>query len=415
MLWIVLPYSSDALFYHRPWLTRSIVVASCTLSLAAFFDTIPRSVVEWLSLTLGFHDVVRPWEWFTSALIHDHVLTLICAAPFFWVFGSMVEGRLGWWRTLLVYAGILAADGLVMQWLAEDFAPFSVRSGLTGLTWGTLAIACVWNARTEVSLVRAAQAWWENASGFEQAAPPKLVLTYLILEAFSSVLCILGTSLEIMGKFPVLPHFAHLAMFPLGLTIGVQFFDRGWVRHDGLDWFSRKDYASRAFRRERTFRAHDDPKSAEELERFAELDPDSPLAARLEAEADMRRSLEVGRVRVAFERFVEAIEIDAEWRLSEDLLLRLLQDLEGHDLFEEMLRVLPENRAHLSKHDSELRLFESHALVGLRRPASALDVIERMLPDHAMTESEIAARDRVRSRAEELHEDGVLELDVTDP
>ena len=48
----------------------------------------------------------KPWQWITSNFMHAGFMHLLGNMFCLWGFGLVVEGKIGWWRFLLVYLGI---------------------------------------------------------------------------------------------------------------------------------------------------------------------------------------------------------------------------------------------------------------------------------------------------------------------
>ncbi len=49
---------------------------------------------------------LHPVQWVTNNFLHGRIFHLVGNMIFLWGFGLVVEGKLGWWRFLLVYMGI---------------------------------------------------------------------------------------------------------------------------------------------------------------------------------------------------------------------------------------------------------------------------------------------------------------------
>ena len=56
----------------------------------------------WRLLTLEFGKF-RPWQWLTANYMHADIFHLLGNMFVLWGFGLVVEGKVGWWRFLLIY------------------------------------------------------------------------------------------------------------------------------------------------------------------------------------------------------------------------------------------------------------------------------------------------------------------------
>ncbi len=94
---IVIPLNTDAPIYHWPWMALVLIAAN----VATFFLTGGgRETDGWL---LQFGHSLHPIEWVAYNFLHFGWLHLIGNMGFLWGFGLIVEGKLGWWRFLLLY------------------------------------------------------------------------------------------------------------------------------------------------------------------------------------------------------------------------------------------------------------------------------------------------------------------------
>ncbi len=104
---------SDAPLYHYPITTGALIVVNvlihvCTLGMA------PEDLVYWY---LSYGDGIRPIEWITCNFFHLGWVHLIGNMLFLWPFGLLVEGKLGWWRMLLLCLAVCVLHSSVQQLL----------------------------------------------------------------------------------------------------------------------------------------------------------------------------------------------------------------------------------------------------------------------------------------------------------
>src|ERR671939_634338 len=99
---IIFPYNTDAPIYHYPFATVGLIIANTLIFVACIFA--PADVdVEMFILQFGHWN---PVQWLTSNFMHAHIVHLLGNMIFLWAFGLVIEGKLGWWRFLVVYLGI---------------------------------------------------------------------------------------------------------------------------------------------------------------------------------------------------------------------------------------------------------------------------------------------------------------------
>lgn len=106
---IIIPYSTDAPVYHLPRATVALIAAN----LVSFFIT--GGGLRNNGWLLQFGNGLHPLEWVAYNFLHFGLLHLVGNMLFLWVFGIVVEGKLGWWKFLGVYMGIGVLGGFIIK------------------------------------------------------------------------------------------------------------------------------------------------------------------------------------------------------------------------------------------------------------------------------------------------------------
>jgi len=104
------PYSTDAPIYYWPITTVCIIVANILVFLFELYDF---EQAQWLMLEVGHG--LHPVQWLTCHFMHAGFMHLIGNMISLWAFGLVIEGKLGPWKTLLVYLGIGVVHGAFVQ------------------------------------------------------------------------------------------------------------------------------------------------------------------------------------------------------------------------------------------------------------------------------------------------------------
>src|SRR5437867_9548243 len=97
---IIIPINTDAPIYHWPWMTLVLIAANCGVFFLTGHGADEEGCEGWL---LRFGHGLHPVEWVANNFLHFGWLHLIGNMIFLWGYGIVVEGKLGWWRHLLVY------------------------------------------------------------------------------------------------------------------------------------------------------------------------------------------------------------------------------------------------------------------------------------------------------------------------
>ena len=109
-MFFFIPYGTDAPVYYWPFTTVGLIVANVLvfgLTLAA-----PHQVEPFI---LAFGHGLQPLQWITSAFLHAGIVHLLGNMVFLWSFGLIIEGKLGWYKTLALYLSIAAAQSAIVQ------------------------------------------------------------------------------------------------------------------------------------------------------------------------------------------------------------------------------------------------------------------------------------------------------------
>ena len=147
MFFFLLPIRTAAPIYHWPYVTVSMIVLNLVLFVLTGFGE-SQQIFPW---SLHFGNGLIPYQWVTCNFMHlgfSHVIGNMVAL---WSFGLVVEGKLGWWRYLLVYLGIGILVSAILQ-IAMLHSEGSA-AGASGIIFGLLAMTLVWAPKNEYGIL----------------------------------------------------------------------------------------------------------------------------------------------------------------------------------------------------------------------------------------------------------------------
>lgn len=218
---VIFPIASDASLRHWPiatGVTMGVLVLVSILQIA-----IPELTETWL-LQYG---VPNPLTWFTSAYLHGGVGHLIGNLLFLFVFGLIVEGKIGWWRFLIVYNVCAVASGF----LISGVTIFMGEGGCLGAScaiFGLMLIAFIWAPENEVTFKVAGVIFYRPFTFTFDASMQHLCLFFvglnLVIAGFSGF-AISSEVLHLLGTIP-------------GIAIAVGMLKLRRVNCDGHDLIS---------------------------------------------------------------------------------------------------------------------------------------------------------------------------------
>lgn len=369
---MLLPLRTDAPIYHAPWATIGIIALNIAIqawATATDYEHVDPWLIEYGSWL--------PWQWISSAFLHAGWEHLLGNMVFLWVFGLVVEGKIGWRRFLAVYLGIAAASGAVEQTIMLWGEGGSL--GASGVIYGLLAIAMVWAPENEIDSVLI-------FFGFRRIELP--------IKAFAGFYLALQALFAVLDGFAIGSAALHLIGAAAGLPIGVVMLRRGWVDCEGWDWFSRRAGAR--------------PRRPAVAAAARAAPPPAPDRATLDAEyrAACTALLAAGNADAALRVWNE--HHGERWGLPLALRERLVGLLvqagriaDARPLVDGILAAAPGHAA--------MGLLQAQLLLRERRPAAAGEALARIDPA-ACDERQRALAERLRRQAERQRAAGVLEI-----
>lgn len=217
---MLIPYNTDAPVYHFPAATLGLIVAN----VLAFAIT-GAGDVQGHSGWILHYGSVNPIEWLSSLFFHMGPLHLLGNMLFLWVFGLVVEGKIGWQRFLILYFTIGIAQNIVEQLIMLVPASTPLGSaGASGAIFGLLAVAMVWAPKNDIRcfLFLAIRGLFIDISILFMA------VAYIVIELL----------LAAYKEFAMSSQIIHLLGGVLGLGIGAWMVKHGRVDCEKWDLFS---------------------------------------------------------------------------------------------------------------------------------------------------------------------------------
>jgi membrane associated rhomboid family serine protease len=380
------PYSTDAPIYYRPWGTISLIGLS-----AAIFALQLAEIIDFRDLVLVWGDGLHPLQWVSGNFLHRSLIHLIADMCFLWVFGLVIEGKLGWVKFLPIYFLLGIAHGAAVQGLTTLLHLTGFSLDPSAPVFGLLAMALVWAPENEIDLVYVFF-WHGRATSWSIRSMARLLVAYevlLALLAWSTPLLI-STAFDLVGA-------------ATGWIIAVVLLRLRWVDCEGWDIFSLRDGKPREIR---LYRLESKPVPA------AAPDPAEIEEQRSTALHLMEGYLAEGDPRLAAQTYEACVQSCGPWPLEATVLRSLVREFERAGLLPEAKPFIEELVERFPVWASAMKLLLAQVLIEYeQRPASGLAVLES-IPAHAsLTVEEHRTLDVLTQEAHRLIDDGVLELD----
>src|SRR5262245_55636092 len=137
---MLIPYNTDAPIYHWPFATLGTIIVNVLIFCVAM--ALPEDQEEWIYEHFALiYGTWNPIQWLTSNYLHGGIFHVLGNMAVLWGIGIVVEGKIGWWRFLLLYnlMGVVQCGIEQTLMLAEEGASL----GASAIIYGLIAIALV--------------------------------------------------------------------------------------------------------------------------------------------------------------------------------------------------------------------------------------------------------------------------------
>lgn len=410
---MIIPLGTDAPIYHRPFATIALIAIHAGLFLA-----VPREAYRDFALIIG--DGVHPLQWLTNGFLHTGIFGLLGDIIFLWTFGLVVEGKLGWFRFLLIYLLIGVVHSAALQILVPSEQEVAVFG--TATIYGLIGICLVWAPRNEVTCL----VWLRFTPTEFDLSILWFAAMYIALDVFTGGLSgVMRASLTNLSSGVIVAMaLDHTFGAILGVVIAVAMLRLGWVDCEDWDLFAvlqgragrPKDTKTRRSASKRARRWLDPEnrgggksrggKGAKGREGSGS--PEERAAAMLRA---FRGHLELRETEAALAVYQKARRAacawgppDREWR---DLIEALIVD----ERWDDAVSVMRDYVREAPEPSPRVRLKLAQVLIQKQgRPQQALKVLGR-IPEGALPEKLEAMRAQLARRAEAMSEEGPLEFE----
>jgi membrane associated rhomboid family serine protease len=383
---MLIPYTTDAPVYYWPFATVGLIAANIVVFCGVLFGNL-GDVENWM---LEYGNGLHPDQWFLSLFMHGSIGHLVSNMLFLWVFGLVVEGKLGWWKFLCCFLAIGVTQSAIEQIAMLNYGGETYGSlGASAAIFGLIAMAAVWAPMNEITF---AWIFW---------------YTVHTIEISIAMLAVIYTGIEILMLIlagGIGSGWLHLGGFVLGIPLAVVLLKRGIVDCEGWDIFHvwSGDYG--AFKKE-----------PEPQEVFAKMDAvrqsrDEQMLSN--AKKQFRAFLQKGNPPAALKLFEKMKEVGPGLTMERDELLAIVKWLHKEKRWADSAPYMSEFIQQFSAQADAMRIrLAQICVVELQRPGKALDLLAK-LDTAKLPEQQATLVKRIMAKARELQMEGTVELDV---
>jgi membrane associated rhomboid family serine protease len=408
---MIIPWGTDAPLYHRPIATVGLIVVNIVV-----YIMFPTALNQDWTLALG--DGIHPAQWVTNLFLHSGFWHVAGNMIFLWTFGFVVEGKLGWWAFMLVYLGLGTVESAGMQLMVHTAEPTHLM-GSSGVVFGLLAMCLVWAPKNEVVCIL----WLRFAPTVFDAPIVLFAIGYIVLDVLiSSLTGVLMANVTNRSTGAILAVVLdHSVGAVLGFALAIALLKLKWVDCENWDLFAvmegRQGQSKAAARRAKArvhlvsaeYRRSNTPKQKKKG-RKAKGTVSSIEDAAAVALRTLRRHLELDEVEAAVAVYQKSSRSLAGWQPEESDWIALIQAVLDQNAWGDAALIMRDYVKRSHAPSPRIRMKFAQVLIQrLSRPTLGLTVLDQ-IPQGALPESLEATRRKLVRQAEQMREDGELEL-----
>lgn len=384
------PISTDAPVYYWPIATVALIVLNCV----AFVFTGPGEPLPDSGWVLQHGNGLHPMEWVTSAFAHAGFWHLFGNMMALWVFGLVVEGKLGWRRFLACYLAIGVGENILEQMVMLGYSgPPNGSLGASTAIYGVMAMAAVWAPKNDITFFY----WFVMFAGTVDIAIGWIAGVYVGLD----LLVLLLSGLNMSSSW------LHVAGAVIGFPLGITLLKRNIVDCEGWDMFHvwSGDYGATAQREK------ENEEFSKKLDQRRREKADEQRAAATE---QVQAYLHNGNAEAAKRLMDKMQESSCDIALDVDDLGKLITGLheakrwrESAPLMARLIELAPDRT------DAVRLKLAQICVVELDRPGRALELLsETNMADLPQPQRKLAGK--IARKAQQMQTAGTVELDDGD-
>jgi membrane associated rhomboid family serine protease len=383
---VLIPYRTNAPVYHWPIATVALIGCNLAAYLAAMLGRIDVEG-DWF---LSYGDGLHPRQWLLSMFMHGSLMHLAGNMLFLWLFGLIIEGKLGWWKFLLCYLGIGMTESMIEQAIMFEGATLSDGSlGASAAIFGLIGMAAVWAPMSDIECLWTFS-WYYHADDLDVPVYG-LALLYAGLEMLSIL-------------FGGHSGWLHLGGMAIGVPLAVGLLKLGVVDCEQWDIFNVIRGTDPSNRIE---------PSAQEV--FAKVE--AKKLCRDERQLDAAQEqlsvyLQQNNPGAALRLYEKMTDVGGGLKLDRGQLLAVIKWLHGEKRWADSASFMADLIARFPEQSDAARIkLAQICVVELGRPGKALELLAAVEMAKLSDDSKSLLK-RIAARAKQMQAEGVVELDV---
>jgi membrane associated rhomboid family serine protease len=387
------PFATDAPIYHWPIVTVVMIV----LNVAIYVVTGGGEQVDEHNILLLHSSHINPVEWVTTNFMHQDIVHLVGNMLFLWPFGLVAEGKLGWWRFLVVYLVIGTVFGAAIQLSLFALGKDHIVLGASAVIFGLLALCVAWAPRNDLKV-------------FFFLVGVRTGVVDVSIMTFSGLYLAWEVLMFALAGFAVSSALLHIVGFAVGFPLGVALLKFDVVDCEGWDllsvWSGKIHSLPDVVERR---------KEAETTNQQFVQKQEATLAREREAAINLiEQHVREGQGAIAYKVYLKHSGSGrAAWQLPDPVLANLLKGVVAAKMWPEAIQLLRQAIANSPALAAGARLKLAQILIQQeQRPRQALAVLGKLPPE--LPEAHSRRRDELTRLAEQAIDEGSLEMATED-
>ena len=387
MIFLYIPYGTDAPIYRLPIITVVMIVINIVV-----FVMFSREQIEPYMLEMG--NGLQPVQWLTANFLHADFFHLLFNMLFLWVFGPVIEGRMGALKMLAIYLGIAIVFGALFQIVTLGLEGSAL--GASGVIFGLAAMSFIWAPESKV---HGFLIFWFFRYGFVKDTETEISLVV----GFFAVLQVSGSLLfgnNLLGEL------GHILGAILGLALAIGLLKLKFVDCEYQDiisvWSGAKE------------RAESEEKRADAIERRETRQQAKQKRQNLlseEIELAIQNQTPLPAFIIAQRKEMEF----SDWTLPQDLHLKMIGQLLAGKHWTEATAAMRQYVERYQEQASFVRIMLAQALISQNKPGGAMRVLDS-IPLQEVGAEQQSAISKIQKKADAMHRknlaEGIYEMDL---
>ncbi len=385
------PYSSDAPIYYWPYATVGLIVANIVVFFAVFMND-PGVLMgtgvssPWL---LVYGEGLHPDQWLASGFMHVDIFHLLGNMLFLWVFGLVVEGKLGAIKFLICYLAIMISESAIEQTIMLMSTSGGGSLGASAAIFGIMAIASLWAPANNVNCKWGIGLFYMDTVEIPVAGVAAFYIGLEVLFAF------------ILNYSSLL----HLGGVAIGISFGLVMLKTKVVDCEGWDIFSVLQKNAPGADKQ----AKEDRKQY--AEKIDQRKQDRESKRLIEAADQICLFLQEGNLNAAYQLHKAMKSYGEGPQLTNDDLVAMVRQLHKVKRFADSVPFMQQLIQREPDATHPIRLKLAHiCVVEIERPGYALELLTGIDSNRIKEEQRSLAKKLV-TKARRMQEEGVVELD----